>query len=62
MADTLVSVKKAGNAAGRSKGKKHYIYLFLWEDVAEFTKDDDNITVTDFSFKEGKKPMDIFIM
>lgn len=60
MAETLVSVKKAGKAAGRSKGKKHYIYLFLWEDVAEFTKDEDNITVTDFSFKEGKKPIGVY--
>ena len=54
MAETLVSVKKAGNAAGRSKGKKHYIYLFLWEDVAKFTRTMTTLLLQLFLLKKAK--------
>ena len=40
---SMVSVKKKSDQAGRSSGKKMYIVLFRWEDVAKFEKDEKGI-------------------
>lgn len=60
MAETLVSVKKASSSAGRPKGKKHYVILFRWEDVATFTKDEDGIAVSALEFADTKKPIAVY--
>lgn len=60
MGETLVSVKRVSSSAGRPKGKKHYLVLFRWEDVEDFTKDTDGITVTALTFKEGKTPIGVY--
>ena len=63
MAETaysLVSVPRKSNNAGRATGKKNYIVLFRWDDVATFTKDEKGVKVTAFEFAEGKKPIGIY--
>lgn len=57
---SMVSVPRKSVNAGRPSGKKNYIYLFRWEDVATFTKDEKGVKVTAFSFVEGKKPIGIY--
>lgn len=62
MADeyTFISVPRKSNNAGRATGKKGYIVLFRWDDVAKFTKDAKGVRVTAFSFAEGKKPIAVY--
>ena len=63
MAETtyaFVSVPRKSNNAGRASGKKNYIVLFRWDDVATFTKDEKGVKVTAFEFAEGKKPIGIY--
>ena len=57
---SMVSVKKKSDHAGRPSGKKMYIVLFRWEDVATFTKDAKGVRVTEFAFAEGKKPVGVY--
>lgn len=57
---SLVSVPRKSNNAGRASGKKGYIYLFRWDDVATFTKDAKGVRVTAFAFAEGKKPIAVY--
>lgn len=57
---SLVSVPRKSNNAGRATGKKNYIVLFRWDDVATFTKDEKGVKVTAFEFAEGKKPIGIY--
>lgn len=57
---SMVSVKKPGDQAGRPGGKKHYIILFRWEDVATFEKDAKGVNVTSFAFVSGKTPIGVY--
>ena len=56
----FISVPRKSNNAGRATGKKNYIVLFRWDDVATFTKDEKGVRVTAFQFAEGKKPIGIY--
>lgn len=56
----FISVPRKSNNAGRATGKKNYIYLFRWDDVATFTKDEKGVRVTAFQFAESKKPIGIY--
>lgn len=62
MADeyAFISVPRKSNNAGRATGKKGYIVLFRWDDVATFTKDAKGVRVTAFSFAESKKPIAMY--
>ncbi len=62
MADeyAFISVPRKSNNAGRATGKKGYIVLFRWDDVATFTKDAKGVRVTAFSFAEEKKPIAVY--
>lgn len=62
MADeyAFISVPRKSNNAGRATGKKGYIVLFRWDDVATFTKDAKGVRVTAFSFAESKKPIAVY--
>lgn len=51
---------RKSNNAGRATGKKGYIVLFRWDDVATFTKDAKGVRVTAFSFAESKKPIAVY--
>ncbi len=55
-----VTVKKAGDNAGRAKGKAAYIIVFDWRDVQTYTRDDKGVKVTAFVFKPGKKPIGVY--
>ena len=55
----FISVPRKSNNAGRATGKKNYIYLFRWDDVATFTKDEKGVRVTAFQFAESKKPIGV---
>lgn len=57
---TFISVPRKSNNAGRATGKKNYIILFRWDDVAKFTKDEKGVRVTAFQFAEDKKPIGIY--
>ena len=57
---SLVSVPRKSNNAGRATGKKNYIVLFRWDDVATFTKDDKGVRVTAFALAQDKKPVGIY--
>lgn len=57
----MVSVPRKSNNAGRPTGKKGYLILFRWDDVATFTKDSKGVKVTSFAFAEGKKPIAVYV-
>lgn len=56
----FVSVPKKNAMAGRPTGKKSFVILFRWDDVAEFEKDEKGIRVTKFTFQTGKKPIAVY--
>lgn len=56
----FASVPKKESNAGRPKGKKHYVILFKWEDVATYTRDEKGVRVTALTFKSGKKPCAVY--
>ena len=56
----FISVPRKSNNAGRATGKKNYIVLFRWDDVATFNKDEKGVRVTAFQFAESKKPIGIY--
>lgn len=56
----FISVPRKSNNAGRATGKKNYIYLFRWEDVKTFTKDEKGVRVTAFAFQADKKPIGVY--
>lgn len=58
---SMVSVPRKNNNAGRPTGKKGYIVLFRWDDVATFTKDEKGVKVTAFALAEGKKPIAVYV-
>jgi hypothetical protein len=60
MSYTRVSVKKAGENAGRAKGKAAYLIVFDWRDVKNYVRDAKGVKVVAFEFKEGKKPIGVY--
>lgn len=56
----FISVPRKSNNAGRATGKKNYIVLFRWDDVATFTKDEKGVRVTAFALQAGKKPIGVY--
>lgn len=62
MADeyAFISVPRKSNNAGRATGKKGYIVLFRWDDVATFTKDEKGVRVTAFALQAEKKPIGVY--
>jgi len=62
MADeyAFISVPRKSNNAGRATGKKNYIYLFRWDDVKTFTKDEKGVRVTAFALQADKKPIGVY--
>jgi len=63
MAETgyaFASVPKKSTNAGRPKGKKAFIVLFRWADVATYTRDEKGVRVTAFALKAGKKPIAVY--
>ena len=58
---SFISVKRKSNNAGRATGKKGYVILFRWDDVATFTKDEKGVRVTAFAFASGKKPIAVYV-
>lgn len=55
-----VSVKRSGNNAGRPTGKKHYLVVFRFEDLATFTRASGASRVTALAFKAGKAPIGVY--
>jgi len=55
-----ISVKKASDNAGRPLGKKSYVILFDYDDVATFTKDAKGVLLTAFSLAQGKTPIGVY--
>lgn len=60
MSYARVSVKKAGDNAGRAKGKRSYLIVFDWRDVQTHTRDDKGVKVTAFAFLPDKKPIGVY--
>ena len=56
----FISVPRKSNNAGRATGKKNYIVLFRWDDVATFTKDEKGVRVTAFALQASKKPIGVY--
>ena len=56
----FISVPRKSNNAGRATGKKNYIMLFRWDDVATFTKDEKGVRVTAFALQADKKPIGVY--
>ena len=56
----FISVPRKSNNAGRATGKKNYIILFRWDDVATFTKDEKGVRVTAFALQASKKPIGVY--
>lgn len=56
----FISVPRKSNNAGRATGKKNYIYLFRWDDVKTFTKDEKGVRVTAFALQAEKKPIGVY--
>lgn len=61
MAYSFVSVKKAGNNAGRPSGKAGYLLVVRESDVEVFTRAKDASRVSAFSLKTGAKPIGVFL-
>ncbi len=54
------SVPKKESNAGRPKGKKSYIILFRWDDVAKYSRDAKGVKVIEFEMSAGKKPIAVY--
>lgn len=57
---SMISVPRKNNNAGRASGKKSYVYIFRWDDIKTFSKDERGVKVTAFEFQEGKKPVAVY--
>lgn len=57
---SMVSVPKKTSNAGRPKGKKSFIVIFLWKDVAEHERDEKGVRVNKFKMATGKKPIAVY--
>jgi hypothetical protein len=55
-----VSVPKKSANAGRATGKKSFIVIFRWDDIAQYKRDEKGVLVSQFAFKAGKKPIAIY--
>lgn len=58
---SMISVPRKNNNAGRASGKKSYVYIFRWDDIKTFSKDEKGVKVTAFEFQEGKKPVAVYV-
>ena len=56
----FVSVPRKSVNAGRPAGKKKYIILFRWADVATYERDEKGVNVTGLSLQTGKKPIGVY--
>jgi hypothetical protein len=56
----FATVPKKESNAGRPKGKKQFIVIFRWPDIATYTRDEKGVRVTGFTFKAGKKPIAVY--
>lgn len=61
MAYTFVSVKKAGNNAGRPSGKAGYILVIREQDIETCTRAAGSSRVTGFSLKANTHPVGVFL-
>ena len=57
---SMISVPRKNNNAGRASGKKSYVYIFRWDDIKTFSKDEKGVKVTAFEFREEKKPVAVY--
>ena len=57
---TMVSVPKQGPNAGRTNGKKSYVIIFDFADVDKFSRDENGISMKEFTFKSTKKPIAVY--
>jgi hypothetical protein len=57
---SLVSVPKKSSNAGRPSGKKSFIVIFRWDDVATYKRDEKQVKVAAFAMKAGKKPIAVY--
>lgn len=57
---SMISVPRKNNNSGRASGKKSYVYIFRWDDIKTFSKDEKGVKVTAFEFQEGKKPVAVY--
>lgn len=57
---SMISVPRKNNNAGRASGKKSYVYIFRWDDIKTFSKDEKGVKVTAFEFQEEKKPVAVY--
>lgn len=57
---TFVSVPRKNVNQGRPTPKKKYVMVFDFDDVATYERDEKNVRVTAFSFKEGKSPIGVY--
>lgn len=60
MTYSFTSVPKKGANAGRPKGKRPYVILFDWKDVATYTRDEKGVKLTAFALKADKKPIAVY--
>jgi hypothetical protein len=56
----MVSVPKKSPNAGTGKGKKSFIVIFRWNDVATYERDEKGALVKAFAMKAGKKPVGVY--
>ncbi len=56
----MASVPKKSDNAGRARGKKSFIIVFDWDDVAKYTRDEKGVRVSEFTFRDGKKPIGVY--
>lgn len=57
----MVSVPKQSNNQGMPNGKKNVVIIFDFDEVATYTRDMRGINVTALTFKEGYKPIGLFV-
>jgi hypothetical protein len=56
----FVSVPKKTSNSGRPSGKKSYVIIFRWDDVAKYKRDEKQVKVVEFELKAGKKPVGVY--
>ena len=56
----FVSVPRKSVNAGRPAGKKKYIIIFRWADVATYTRDAKGVKVTALTMATGKTPVGVY--
>lgn len=61
MAYTFVSVKKAGNNAGRPSGKAGFLLVVREQDIETFTRANGSSRVSAFALKANTHPIGVFL-